>query len=279
MRVIHTVYEQQRTLFKTRSRRIDNRIVNLHQPHVRPIVRGKERSRVEFGSKLQVSLVEGFMFIDKIGWEAYNEGQHLKSSVAQYKARWGYYPECVYADRIYCTRENRRWLAEQGIKLSAKPLGRPSRSAVAHHVRPQDRNPIEGKFGQAKIAFGMDKIRAKLKETSESWIASIALVLNLLNLRRRARLPVQIALEELCRWLEESSGSNRRLMQTIGFGRLHAVHSSYLAWKGQKISILPEYQSSKRPYKIPKSKKGVNTSVFRPLCPINDNYFELRAAS
>src|SRR5690606_18388697 len=31
---------------------------------------------------------------------------------------------------------NQRWLAEQGIKLSAKLLGRPSRSAVAHRLRP-----------------------------------------------------------------------------------------------------------------------------------------------
>jgi len=114
------------------------------------------------------------MFIDKLRWEAFNEGKDLKSSVIKYKDRMGYYPVCVYADRIYCTRDNRQWLSEKGIKLSAKPLGRPSRSAVNHHVRPGDRNPIEGKFGQAKIAYGMNLIRAKLKETSESWIASIA---------------------------------------------------------------------------------------------------------
>ena len=100
------------------------------------VLKGRSEAGWSLEANFKSPLVEGFMFIDKIGWEAYNEGQHLKSSVAQYKARWGYYPECVYADRIYCTRENRRWLAEQGIKLSAKPLGRPSRSAVAHHVRP-----------------------------------------------------------------------------------------------------------------------------------------------
>src|SRR5690606_8313259 len=139
--------------------------------------------------------------------------------------------------------------------------------------------PLEGKFGQAKIAFAMDKIRAKLKETSESWMASIALVLNLLHSRRRARLPVQIAFGELCRWSEESIRSNRRLMQTIGFGNFHPIRPSYLAWKGQKISTLPECHNSKRPYGVPKKKTGANTSVFRRLCPLNVNYSELRVAS
>jgi hypothetical protein len=53
---------------------------------------------------------------------------------------------------------------------------------VATHVRPPERNPIEGKFGQAKNAYGMNRIRARLKNTSQSWIASIILVLNLVKL-------------------------------------------------------------------------------------------------
>jgi IS5 family transposase len=35
-----------------------DRIVSIHQPQVRPIVRGKEKSKVELGSKINVSLVE-----------------------------------------------------------------------------------------------------------------------------------------------------------------------------------------------------------------------------
>ena len=37
-----------------------------------------------------------------------------------------------------------------------------------------------------KIAYGLDNIKAKLKETSESWIACIALVLNLVRMTRQA---------------------------------------------------------------------------------------------
>ncbi|MFT7033783.1 MAG: IS5 family transposase, partial [Cyclobacteriaceae bacterium] len=51
---------------------------------------------------------------------------------------------------------------------------------------PGERNPIEGKFGQAKNAYGLNRVRARLKQTSQSWIASIILVLNLVNLARLA---------------------------------------------------------------------------------------------
>ena len=74
--------------------------------------------------------------------------------------------------------------------MVAKPLGRPS-LAVDNHIRPGDRNPIEGKFGQAKTAYGMNRMKARLNDTSESWIASIVLVLNLIKLIGRV-FPSQI---------------------------------------------------------------------------------------
>lgn len=186
--VLHTVYEQQDQMHRTHTKSIQHRIVNIHQPHVRPIVRGKDKAKVEFGSKLQVSLVNGFTFIDRLSWEAFNEGQWLQASVNRYKLRFGYYPKEVLADQIYCNRENRKWMKEKGIRLMAKPLGRPAAGAVAVHLRPGERNPIEGKFGQGKLTYGLDCIKAKLKETSESWIACIALVLNLVNMTRHALL-------------------------------------------------------------------------------------------
>ena len=184
--VLHTVYDQQYHMHSTHTRRVDYRIVNIHQPHVRHIVRGKEKAKEEFGSKLQVSLVRGFMFIDHLCWDPFNEGQYLKISVENYKNRFGFYPAEVLGDQIYCTQENRRWLKDLGIKLITMPLGRRSSKAVAVHLSPGERNPIEGKFGQAKIAYGLNNIKAKLKQTSESWIAAIALMLNLVAMTRRA---------------------------------------------------------------------------------------------
>ena len=179
--VITTQYDQQYTMFKQKSHQVDHRIVSIHQPHVRPIVRGKTNAYVEFGAKINVSLMNGFAFLDDFSWEAFNEGTRLMATVNKYKERFGYWPEEVLADKIYCNRENRAQLKLLGIKLRAKPLGRP-RAVDVEHVRPGERNPIEGTFGQAKTAYGLNRIRARLSETSESWIATIILTLNLIKL-------------------------------------------------------------------------------------------------
>jgi hypothetical protein len=178
--VIQTLYDQQVKMFKEKSHTIEHRIVSIHQPHVRPIVRGKTNANVEFGAKIQVSLMNGFAFLEDLSWEAFNEGTRLLKTIEQYKSRWGYYPKEVLVDKIYCNRVNREKLKELGIVLVAKPLGRPRATSI--RIRPGQRNPIEGKFGQGKTAYGMNRIKARLQQTSESWIAAIVMVLNLVKL-------------------------------------------------------------------------------------------------
>jgi hypothetical protein len=192
--VVRTLLHQQQAMHKAGTHSAEHRIVSIHQPHVRPIVRGKARAKTEFGAKIHVSLVEGYAFLDELSWDAFNEGSHLMAYVEQYRSRFGCYPAQVLADQIYCSRENRRQLKEKGIMLSAKPLGRPS-AVNKSHVRPGERNPIEGKFGQAKTAYGLNKIKARLKDTSQSWIACIFLVLNLVKLAGQA--PLRFILREI----------------------------------------------------------------------------------
>ncbi len=177
---------QQRTMLENGERRVPDRIVSVSQPHVRPIVRGKASAPVEFGAKISVSLVDGIARIHRLSWDAFNEGGDLLAQVEEYKGRYGFYPESVHADKIYSTRENRRRLKELGIRFSGPPLGRPPKDeATAREKRSVakrdaiDRIPIEGKFGQGKRKYGLDLIMAKLKNTSEVWIAMIILVMNL----------------------------------------------------------------------------------------------------
>ena len=178
--VVQTLYDQQRQMYDTKTHSVDHRIVSIHQPHVRPIVRGKAQAKVEFGAKIHVSIIDGISFLDELSWNAFNEGSYMMDYVEKFRKRFGCYPREVLADQIYCTRVNRAALKELGIKLLAKPLGRPS--AVSIHLSPGEQNPIEGKFGQAKTAYGVDRIKARLQGTSESWIATILLVLNLVKL-------------------------------------------------------------------------------------------------
>ena len=125
LKTIQLVYEQQCIMYKEKRHRIENRIVNLYQSWVRPIKRGRLGSEVEFGPKLSVGLVEGIAYVDHFSWEAYNESTYLRQQVEAYYKRYGYYPEVVIGDRIYGSRENRRYLKSLGIRFSGKSLGRP----------------------------------------------------------------------------------------------------------------------------------------------------------
>jgi len=180
MLVAKTLYAQQKEMYVSRTHSIQDRIVGIHQPHVRPIVRGKSQAKVEFGAKIHVSVIDGISFLDELSWDAFNEGIHMMGYVEKYRKRFGCYPKELLADRIYCTRANRAAPKEKGIRLMAKPLGRPSAGSI--HVSPGERNPIEGKFGQAKTGYGLNRIKARLRGTSEACIACIFWVLNLVKL-------------------------------------------------------------------------------------------------
>jgi IS5 family transposase len=184
--VISELYRQQREMYDNQSHRIDDRLVSLTQPHVRPIVRGKAGVPVEFGAKLSVSCINGCVFLDELSWDNFNESGHLQGQVEAFRKGFGHYPESVHADQIYRTRDNRSWCKAHGIRLSGPPLGRPKADpTVQAELKQQARQDetvrveIEGKFGQAKRRFSLARVMAKLAQTAQCAIAITFLVLNL----------------------------------------------------------------------------------------------------
>jgi hypothetical protein len=186
LQVVNEVYRQQKQMHTNKVHSTLNRIVSIHQPHVRPMVRGKAGSDVEFGSKIGICVHNGLTYLDHLSWDSYNETEDLKISSENYKKRNGYYPAKINADQIYITRANRKWCKENHIILNGKPLGRPTEQTKERikELRKSvgERNCVEGKFGQAKRWYGMGNIHAKLKTTSESMIGAIVVVLNLVRL-------------------------------------------------------------------------------------------------
>ncbi|MGE4433400.1 MAG: transposase [Bacteroidales bacterium] len=189
--MIQHVLAQQEAMFKEKSNSCEDRIVSIHQPHVRPIVRGKAKAKVEFGAKINVSLQEGYARIDRFEWDAYNEGCDLPMQVERYKTLNGHYPELVQVDKIYLNRANRAWLKERNIRHTGEPLGRkPAKTVKSYYLRRKERreaaerNQIEGKFGQGKNGYDMNQIRAKLPSTSMSWIAAIIFIMNVIRYTR-----------------------------------------------------------------------------------------------
>jgi IS5 family transposase len=137
--VASEIYRQQQWMWSNNQKRIEHRIVSLTQPHIRPIVRGKSGSPTEFGAKLSVSCVEGYVFLEKISSLNYNESGDFISQVEAYQAQED--------ERI--------------------------------------RNEIEGKFGQGKRRFSLNRVMAKLSNTSETSITLTFLVINLVKLLRQ----------------------------------------------------------------------------------------------
>lgn len=185
--VLHTLYEQQKEMYDQKKNTVAHRIVSISQPHVRPIVRGKMGKKgVEFGAKIGLSLMDGFARVNTLSWEAYNESNDLQRQAEAYKAIFGYYPELIQADKIYATNQNRKWCKQNNIRLTAKPKGKPIEKTYREKKKEKqefnERNHIEGKFGQAKQGYRLNEVKAKLKNTSESWIGVIIFVLNVIKL-------------------------------------------------------------------------------------------------
>ena len=180
---VRSLFEQQKYMYDHRTHSVENRIVSLSQPYLRPIVRGKIKAPVEFGAKLDISVCGGFTRLEKQSFEAYNESTNLIAVIERYRERTGMYPERVLADKIYRNRVNLAFCREKGIRLSGPALGRPKKNDKPD--RKQDyrdiceRVEVERKFSLAKLKCGLGKIYTRLAETTESVIAMSILMVNL----------------------------------------------------------------------------------------------------
>lgn len=181
---IGELHRQQREMFDERKHRVGSRIVSISQPHVRPIVRGKAKSPVEFGPKYDVSIDEkGHARLEKASFEPYNECGVFKDAVERYRARTGHYPARALVDRIYRTRENRGFCKEHGITMCGRGPGRPAsqdRESRRREARDEtDRIEVERFFSREKRTCGAALLVTRLAETT---LASLALSVFVANL-------------------------------------------------------------------------------------------------
>lgn len=184
--VVRKLYEQQKQMYEAKSHQTADRIVSIHQPWVRPIVRGKATANVEFGAKVSVSVVEGYTRIERLSWDAYNESTTLQDTVEEYKKQTGFYPQRILADKIYRTRDNLKYCEKHHIHMSGPKLGRPPKDKALYAQQCRDerkeageRNEVEGKFGTGKRCYGLDRLTARLQTTCETQIHMIVLTMNL----------------------------------------------------------------------------------------------------
>lgn len=193
------MYHQQEEMLRLGTQTCENRIISIHQPHIRPIVRGKAKAKVEFGAKIGVSIVNGYSFIDHHSWDAYNEASDLTAHIDKYKERFGCEPKRFFGDKIYLNRKNRKILKEKGIEIMGRPLGRPPKNPSEEQLRRERigvalRNEAEAQFGTGKRVYRANGIRARLPETAQCWTAMCYFVKNLAKFMRELCL----VLTEIC---------------------------------------------------------------------------------
>jgi transposase, IS5 family len=188
LETIRELYRQQKGMYDNRKHKTEHRIVSIHQPWVRPIVRGKATADVEFGSKVSLSMVDGYSFIERLDWEAYNEARTLQEAVEAFKRKMGHYPERILADKIYRNRDNLNYCKEHGIRLNGPMLGRPpsnkaeyARQKRLERLEAGERNAVEGKIGESKRTYGWGRVMMRLRETSEVAIYVTILTMNIMK--------------------------------------------------------------------------------------------------
>ena len=175
--------------------RVEDRIVSISQPWVRPIVRGKTKNPTEFGPKVHLSVNKGYVRVEQSSFDAFNEGIRLQECVERYRECEGHYPKRVLADKIYRTRENLRYCKEHGPSLGRKKKDQdPEEKKIADaqmHQDGIDRIEVERQISTSKRCCGLGLIWTKLAEITQCIVGLAAICLNLRNaLRTLFVLPI-----------------------------------------------------------------------------------------
>jgi len=172
LEVIGVVLIQQQALMQ--GEEVKNRVVSIDKAYIRPIVRGKETKRVEFGAKVNMIQVDGINIIEKISFNAFNEGQEFIPSIGLSRKLFG---KCrqVAADAIYATNKNRKYASRHGIATSFVRKGKAGkneeqRKSMQKILSTARATRMEGSFGNEKNQYGLDRIRARTELTEILWI-------------------------------------------------------------------------------------------------------------
>ena len=146
---------------------VKKRIVSIDRPYIRPIVRGKENKRVEFGAKVNNIQIDGISFIEHHSFEAFNEGVRLQECIEYQQELTGVKVTRVGADTIYANNDNRRYCTENGmttcfVRKGPKPKDEDADISTARRIIGTLRSTaMEGSFGNQKQHYSVGRIAAR----------------------------------------------------------------------------------------------------------------------
>ena len=170
---IKKVLKQQQELFK--GNHVKNRIVSISKSYIRPIVRGKEIKRVEFGAKANIVQIDRIDFIEHVNFKAFNEGTRLISSILFAQELFHSKIKYLGADAIYATNSNRKYCSTNYIKTGFLRKGRAGKEEanlkqIRKSINIKRATEVEGAFGKHKNHYNLNRIKARTKKTELLWI-------------------------------------------------------------------------------------------------------------
>lgn len=175
--IITRMYRQQKNHYESGNSResIPDRIVSISKPYVRPIVRGKEVKSVEFGAKCNNIQVDGISFIEKLSFNAFNEGTRLMHCLTLHQKLFGVKATKVGGDAGYAGTENRDYCRANGIQTSFVKRGRPfvsknSKDIIRKELARVRATAMEGSFGTQKEHYSLRRVKARKKATEILYI-------------------------------------------------------------------------------------------------------------
>lgn len=188
LRTIRKVLEQQTFLQTHPANELKDRIVSLAKPYVRPIVRGKETKRVEFGMKAHLLQTDGITYFDCMDFRAFNESTRLKISVLKHKTLFGACHQ-LGADNIYPTNANRRYLTEKQI-FTCFPKKGPKKdnkqeAKLRSLISTARATAMEGSFGTQKVSYNLEKVKAKTQKNEMVWVFFGVMTANAVAMSKR----------------------------------------------------------------------------------------------
>lgn len=166
------------------------RLVSLHDPDARPIVKGRLGKPVEFGYKAQVvDNPDGIVLDHEILVGNPADAPLLVPAVQRVIQRAGRIPRAATADRSYGEAAVDDALADLGVTQVAIPRkGTPGAARQAHeHTRPfrrlvKWRTGSEGRISHLKHGYGWDRTRMDGIQGAKTWCGYGVLAHNLVKI-------------------------------------------------------------------------------------------------
>lgn len=166
------------------------RRVSLHDPHARPIRKGRLGKPVEFGYKAQVADNDDGIVLDHdVALGNPPDAPRLAPAVERITNRTGKAPRTVTADRGYSGTDVEQALEDLGVRNVVIPrTGKPGKARQEHERRRAFRREVkwrtgcEGRVSNLKRNYGWERTRIDTLEGAQTWAGYGVLAHNLIKI-------------------------------------------------------------------------------------------------